>query len=299
MINKTADVQTNEIGDCTIIHQFAVVMPNTKIGEECVIQSHVYIDSNVVVANRVKIGNGARFFTGTVLEDDVDIGPNVVVGSSPYLLSAEVGSTVIRKGAWIGANSTLHPGINVGAGAQIAAGTVVTNDVPPKSIVSGSPAKIVGYTGTEEKKTSITGQAGSLESSKVKGVQLHRIQNVKDLRGDLAAIEWERELPFTPKRAFFVYNVPNSSVRGEHAHKACHQFLLCLHGSIAVIVDDGQRREEFLLNEPHIGIHIPPKVWGIQYKYSSDAVLFVLASHEYDPTDYLRDYDDYLEYMKL
>jgi hypothetical protein len=72
-----------------------------------------------------------------------------------------------------------------------------------------------------------------------------------------------------------------------------------VHGSIAVVVDDGKSREEFLLNEPHIGIYIPPEVWGIQYKYSSDAVLFVLASHEYDSADYIRDYDEYLTYLRL
>jgi UDP-2-acetamido-3-amino-2,3-dideoxy-glucuronate N-acetyltransferase len=116
-------------------------------------------------------------------------------------------------------------------------------------------------------------------------VKLCQIQNVKDLRGDLAALEWEKELPVNTKRLFLVYNVPNSAVRGEHAHKEYHQFLLCVHGSIAVVLDDGKNREEFLLNEPNIDIHISPKVWGIQYKYSSDAVLLVLGYHEYDADD--------------
>jgi hypothetical protein len=108
--------------------------------------------------------------------------------------------------------------------------------------------------------------------------------------------EWEKDLPFAPRRVFLVYDVPSAKVRGEHAHKACHQLLVCVKGSVAVIADDGVTREEYVLDRPWLGLHLPPRVWGIQYKYSNDAVLMVFASHTYDANDYIRDYD---EFMKL
>ena len=89
-----------------------------------------------------------------------------------------------------------------------------------------------------------------------------------------------------------------ADVRGEHAHRECHQFLVCVKGSCSVVVDDGQNRAEVLLNRPNIGIHVPPLVWATQYKYSQDAVLMVLASEIYKAEDYIRDYDMFLEEIK-
>ena len=291
------------VGDGSRVWAFAHILPGAKIGEDCNICDHVFIENDVQIGDRVTVKCGVQLWNGIRLEDDVFVGPNATFTNDKSPRSKQYPEkfleTRVYKDASIGANATLLPGISIGSGAMVGAAAVVTGDVPPKAIVVGNPARIVGYVDTEEKQASIPGNAGQLESSKVNGVKLHRIQNVRDLRGDLTAIEWEKELPFTPKRAFFVYNVPNSSVRGEHAHKACHQFLLCVHGSLSVVVDDGHSREEFLLNEPHVGIYIPPRVWGIQYKYSSDAVLFVLASHEYDSADYLRNYEEYLSYLEI
>jgi len=298
MIDETAIVQSSKLDESCIVCQFVVIKPNVEIGSDSVINAHAYIDSKTVIGTRVIVGSGARISSGVALEDDVYVGPNVIVGDDDYLPDGKVVPTIIRQGAWVCGNSVLLSGINIGAGARIGAGSVVTSDVQANAVVVGNPARIVGYVGTEEKQTNIANTNGVLETPKVKGVRLFRLQNVRDLRGDLSAIEWEKQLPFTPKRAFFVYNVTNSSVRGEHAHKICHQFLLCVHGTVSVVVDDGNYREEFRLNEPHIGIYIPPGVWGIQYKSSSDAVLFVLASHEYDPDDYIRDYNEYLTYLE-
>jgi UDP-2-acetamido-3-amino-2,3-dideoxy-glucuronate N-acetyltransferase len=77
------------------------------------------------------------------------------------------------------------------------------------------------------------------------------------------------------KRYFIVFDVPSMETRGEHAHRECHQFLICVRGSCAVVADDGKNRQEFLLDRPDVGVHLPPMVWGIQYKYSADAVLLV------------------------
>jgi hypothetical protein len=88
--------------------------------------------------------------------------------------------------------------------------------------------------------------------------------------------------------------VPGAEVRGEHAHLECHQFLICVRGSCAVVADDGTRREEILLDRPNKGLHLPPMTWGIQYRYTEDAVLLVLASHNYAAEDYIRSYDAFL-----
>ncbi|MEH6590006.1 MAG: WxcM-like domain-containing protein [Halioglobus sp.] len=290
------------IGEGTRVWAFAHILPGAVIGEDCNVCDHVFIENDVRIGDRVTVKCGVQLWDGISLEDDVFVGPNATFTNDKFPRSKQYpeqyAKTLIRKGASIGANATILPGLTIGSGAMVGAGAVVTGDVPSRAIVAGNPARIVGYADTEEKSISVIGDAEQLECSKVKGVSLHRLQSVEDLRGDLSAIEWEKDLSFIPKRVFFVYNVPSSSVRGEHAHKICHQFITCIHGSIAVIVDDGKNREEFNLSDPHIGIHIPPGVWGIQYKYSSDAVLFVLASHEYDAADYIRDYDEYLAFLE-
>ncbi len=96
------------------------------------------------------------------------------------------------------------------------------------------------------------------------------------------------------KRFFLVHDVPSREVRGQHAHRTCHQFLVCVSGSCRVIADDGKRRQEFLLNRSSLGLYLPPMVWAAQFDYSAEAALLVLASHAYDPRDYIRDYDEFM-----
>lgn len=128
-------------------------------------------------------------------------------------------------------------------------------------------------------------------------VSLHRFKLVRDPRGDLSVGEFVNEIPFEPKRYFLVFNVPNEHTRGEHAHHECHQFLICVNGTCAVIVDDGQSRCEVQLRSPDLGIYIPPLTWGIQCKFSSDAILLVFASDTYDASDYIRDYSEYKKFI--
>jgi UDP-2-acetamido-3-amino-2,3-dideoxy-glucuronate N-acetyltransferase len=131
------------------------------------------------------------------------------------------------------------------------------------------------------------------ETTKVKGVRLHHMLKVVDPRGNLTVGEFCRTVPFAAKRYFIVFDVPSLETRGEHAHRECHQFLICVRGSCAVIADDGVHRDEFVLDSPERGLHLSPMVWGVQYKYSQDAVLLVFASHYYDNNDYIRDYPDF------
>jgi dTDP-4-dehydrorhamnose 3,5-epimerase-like enzyme len=126
---------------------------------------------------------------------------------------------------------------------------------------------------------------------------LYELPLVKDLRGNLSVGEFERSVPFRPRRYFLVFDVPSKEVRGEHAHKQCDQFLICVRGSCAVVVDDGAQRRQVTLDRPNLGLHIPAGIWGIQYKYSADAVLLVFASDHYDPDDYIRSYPQFQRWL--
>ncbi|HEX2101700.1 MAG TPA: WxcM-like domain-containing protein, partial [Candidatus Synoicihabitans sp.] len=202
----------------------------------------------------------------------------------------------------IGANATILPGLRIGRRAMVGAGAVVTRSVPPNAIVVGNPAQITGYvTARGQPVTPPSAQpadaarAHRVQLTGVRGVQLHEFPLIQDLRGDLTVAEYPREVPFSPQRHFFVFNVRSREIRGEHAHRVCGQFLICVAGSCRVVADDGSNREEFVLSSPTRGLYLPPMTWATQYKYSSDGVLLVLASHPYDAADYIRDYDEFLQ----
>lgn len=119
------------------------------------------------------------------------------------------------------------------------------------------------------------------------------LKTVGDYRGNLVVGEFNKDIPFAVERFFAIYSVPDKQIRGEHAHKKCHQFLLAISGSCRVRVNDGFSDTEFLLSLPSRGLHIPPMNWGVQYEYSSDAVLLVFASHSYEDEDYIRSYEEF------
>jgi UDP-2-acetamido-3-amino-2,3-dideoxy-glucuronate N-acetyltransferase len=123
---------------------------------------------------------------------------------------------------------------------------------------------------------------------------LHQLPLIEDLRGALTFGEINQHLPFEPKRFFVVFDVPSREVRGEHAHMHLHEFLVCLRGSCAVALDDGYSHDEVVLDTPAVGLHVPPKLWRVHYKYSPDAILLSLCSEGYDADDYIRDYDRFL-----
>ena len=125
--------------------------------------------------------------------------------------------------------------------------------------------------------------------------RLIRFTFASDARGDLLAIEFEKQLPFEPKRFFTTYNVPITAVRGEHAHIECEQVLFALAGSIRVLLDNGVITQEFLLDDPTIGLYVPKQIWGTQESLSSSSILGVFASHAYEESDYIRSFDAFLE----
>ena len=287
------------LGARTNVWAFSHVLPGARIGEDCNICDHVFIENDVVLGNRVTIKSGVQLWDSIVIEDEVFIGPNATFTNDKYprskLHPKEFLKTIVKRGASVGANSTILPGVVIGEDAMVGAGSVVTKNVPPRSIVVGNPAKITGYSNTKKFAHTKRGEKATSAKSIVNGVVFISFKHVVDMRGDLTEISLHRDLPFLPKRVFLVQNVPDSRVRGEHAHKQCHQCLVCVNGSLRVIVDDGENREEFSLSSPTDGLYLPPMIWGIQYKYSEDAVLLVYASHGYDPNDYIRDYEQFLK----
>jgi UDP-2-acetamido-3-amino-2,3-dideoxy-glucuronate N-acetyltransferase len=138
----------------------------------------------------------------------------------------------------------------------------------------------------------------SVDHLNVKGVSLYHLPYYPDARGDLTVGEVGCGLPFIPKRYFLVYSVPGPENRGDHAHLTCEQFMLCLKGSCRVLVDDGSNTEDVLMDDPTLGLYVPPMVWAKEHDYSSDAVLLVLASEVYRSEDYIRDYEEYIRRLR-
>ena len=304
-IHPLADVQSRQIGASTHIWQFVVVLAGARIGQDSNICSHCLIENDVVIGDRVTVKSGVQLWDGLRVGDDVFIGPNASFANDRFPRSRQKPEkflvTTLHDGASIGSGAVILPGLEIGRNAMVAAGAVVILSVPPNAVVEGNPAKIVGYVDAAR------GDDASVEPPKVevgisathvKGVMVHHLPRVPDIRGSLTVGEFDRSIPFTAKRYFMVFDVPSVETRGEHAHRECHQFLICVRGSCAVVADDGTHRQEFQLDRPDVGLHLSPMVWGIQYKYSADAVLLVFASHYYDSSDYIRNYADFLALVK-
>jgi UDP-2-acetamido-3-amino-2,3-dideoxy-glucuronate N-acetyltransferase len=298
MIHPQALCESEQIGEQTRIWAFAHILPGARIGRDCNICDGVFVENRVVIGDRVTIKCGVQLWDGITVEDDVFIGPNATFCNDPFPRSRQhldhFPETVVHRGASIGANATILPGLEIGTGAMVAAGAVVTRSVPAHAVVKGNPARITGYVTDRQQRAEPAAPAPeSAATSRVCGVTTVPLTGVSDMRGRLVATEFS-DLPFPPRRSFVVFQVPSTEVRGEHAHRQCHQLLVCVHGQVSVMVDDGQHREEFRLDRPELGLHVPPMVWASQFHYSADAVLLVLASDAYDPADYIREYDQFL-----
>jgi UDP-2-acetamido-3-amino-2,3-dideoxy-glucuronate N-acetyltransferase len=297
-VHPDALCEATDIGRGTRVEAFAHVLPGARIGADCTICGHVLIEDDVTIGDRVTIKPGVQLWNGTRIGDDVFVGPNATFANEVLPRSgsgrSELPVTLVANHASIGANATVLPGLTIGRNAVIGAGAVVTNSVPANAIVQGNPALIRGYVDAVQshapRSPMVTGESLEL----VGGAHLVHLTCAVDMRGSLAASELTRDIPFVPRRFFVVYRVPTAEARGAHAHRACHQFLMCLSGSIVVLVDDGIDRAQVVLDDPGVGLYMPPMIWGTQYAHSPDAILAVLASDPYDANDYVRDYDEFL-----
>lgn len=283
--SDTARIHTGAtVAASAILGDFVVVYPGADVGADC------------------RVRGFTQLWPGVRLEAGAELGPGVTLEAPESPESGNAGDAiVIGAQARVGAGALICRGVRLGQGAVVAAGAVVAQNVPPYAVVTGSPARITDYVQNTSgapvmawhQRATFPAQP-SVVPLGLGGVTLHRFKFLQDPRGDLSVGEFSREIPFTPSRYFLVMNVPSDKNRGEHAHRECHQFLVCVKGTCSVVVDDLEQRCEIALDSPDLGVYLPPMTWGIQYKYSSDAVLMVFASHYYDAADYIRDYDEFV-----
>lgn len=248
------------------------------------------------MTERMTFGNDCLIPDGAKIESGVILGQRVTLAGD---------NIVVRANARLDPACVIAEGVTIGQGAWVRAGSVVLRSIPPNAIVEGNPAQVVGYVDRATLENRPDPRLIDVQSFghlprpnrvplDVGGSALYLMRRVADTRGSLTVGEVPTEVPFSPARYFAVFGVPSVELRGEHAHKQCQQFLICLHGSCRVLLDDGDRRCEVTLDRPDIGVFMPEMIWGTQYRYSPDAVLLVFASRPYEADDYLRTYDDFL-----
>jgi UDP-2-acetamido-3-amino-2,3-dideoxy-glucuronate N-acetyltransferase len=295
-----AIVESEQVGTGTRIWAFTHVLPGARIGRDCNLCDHVFVENDVVIGDRVTVKCGVQLWDGIVLEDDTFVGPNATFTNDAFPRSKQpfkLKGTVVQRGASIGANSTILPGLTIGEYAMVGAGAVVTHDVPPSAIVVGNPARICGF--LPEASAEAVAAPGAMVEARPREdasvVGLRTLKVIRDQRGNLAVGESADEIPFVPKRFFTIFEVPAGATRGEHAHRQCHEFLVCVSGSCDVTVDDGVQRRRVSLSSPETGLHLPPMTWRTMDSFSSGAVLLVLCSEPYDERDYIRHYQEFVE----
>lgn len=125
------------------------------------------------------------------------------------------------------------------------------------------------------------------------------VGKIQNRSGSISVIENDQSFPFMVKRIFYLYDIPGGESRGAHAHIECHQFLIAASGSFEVMLDDGKTRRHVQLNRSYLGLHIPPGIWASEVNFSSGSICLVLASHEYNEKDYIRKYDEYLNFRNV
>jgi acetyltransferase-like isoleucine patch superfamily enzyme len=304
-VDPNARFEGDSLGSGSRVLAYVRVAPGVAIGRNCVVHDHAVLIGEVTLEDDVAVHTGAQLLGRIRVEQGVTVGAGAVVGwesRSGEEVDPAANEIVVHRFASIGPNVTVSPGVAIGRQAVVQPGSVVTQNVPANAVVSGNPATIVSYVDSGEEAAAQevavpSSVAAAITETRVRGVTVHRLAYASDLRGSLTATEFS-DLPFAPRRLFTVYDVPSESVRGSHAHRTCSQFLVCTLGAVSCLVDDGSAREEIRLASPDVGVHIPPMIWGTQWKYSRDAVLLVLASHRYDPADYIRDYEEFLELVQ-
>ncbi len=145
-IHPLADVQTRNIGEGSRIWQFVVILEGARIGKNVNICAQVFIENDVVIGDNSTLKNGVQLWDGVTLEDDVFVGPNVTFTNDRFprskIIPEQFARTFVMRGASIGGNATILPGVTLGEGCLIGAGAVVTKDVPPGAVVVGNPARV-------------------------------------------------------------------------------------------------------------------------------------------------------------
>ena len=133
----------------------------------------------------------------------------------------------------------------------------------------------------------------------VEDCKLIALSKIQNRSGNITVLENGHNMPFDTKRIFYLYDIPGGESRGAHAHKECHQFIIATSGSFEVQLEDGKDKQILQLNQPYIGLHIPPGIWASEINFSGGAICLVLASHTYSEKDYIRNYSEFNKWKLL
>lgn len=133
--------------------------------------------------------------------------------------------------------------------------------------------------------------------SKVSDVKIKKVPTIEDYRGNIAVVE-KQLFGYEVKRAYYLFDVPSSAMRGGHSHKRIHSTLIAISGSFDVVLKDGETEKTVFLNKPNLGLHIVPGIWRELKNFSAGAVCLVFASEVFSEEDYIRDFDEFLESKK-
>lgn len=291
-VHPQAIVETQDVGAGTRVWAFAHILPGAVVGRDCNICDGVFVEGDVVVGDRVTVKCGVQLWSGVTLEDDVFVGPNATFTNDPFPRSRQYPQsfprTVVRRGASIGANATLLPGITIGERAMVGAGAVVTRSVPPRAIVVGNPARIVGEVDAGDRRQPKRRPA-------LDGARTIEIPEITDQRGSLTFGQFEAQLPFVPRRYFTIMDVPVGARRGGHAHRTVEQFIVALRGRAVVTLNDGASTRRIVLDSPRAALYVPPMVWNDLDEMSPETVILCLASGDFDEAEYIRDHNAFMQ----
>lgn len=287
-IHPQALCESSTVGEGTRVWAFAHILPGAVIGDDCNVCDGVFVENDVVVGDRVTLKCGTQLWDGLRLEDDVFVGPNATFTNDPFPRSrmndVRLLNTTVRRGASIGANATILPGIEIGEYAMVGAGAVVTRDVPAGAVVVGNPARVVGRAADR--------QSAPQDSPRIIELPTHR-----DGRGLLGVVEGADALPFAVRRFYFLTDAAQDVERGHHAHRRLRQVVAILQGGVEIELDDGRgSRQVYVLDRPGRALFIPPGRWRVLRRFQPGTVVGVLASEVFDESDYIRDYDQFVEF---
>jgi UDP-2-acetamido-3-amino-2,3-dideoxy-glucuronate N-acetyltransferase len=292
--DDSSRIENSVVDSGCVIGVGAIIRNGVKLGKNCIVGDYTILDGAITAADSVVIASHCSLRGPATIEAGVQFGPNTSISSSNDQ------PVTIRELAIIGAHSTIAGPLVIAERAVIDPGSVVTRNVPANVVVAGNPAKIVRY---QHSRSTIArhlehAEPGTIVSSAVRGVSTHHLPMIEDLRGNLSFGEAQRHVPFEIKRYFLTFEVVSEEARGEHAHRSLKQFLICVHGRVNIVADDGRAWEEIVLDRPNVAVYLPPMVWGLQYRFTTDAVLLVLCSEPYDPGGYIRSYAEFLDLVK-
>jgi UDP-2-acetamido-3-amino-2,3-dideoxy-glucuronate N-acetyltransferase len=285
------------IGLGTRIWAFAHVLGGAVIGRDCNICDLTFIENDVVIGDRVTIKCGVQVWDGVRIEDDVFVGPNATFTNDPFPRSKQYPEkfkeTRVQRGASIGANATILPGVQIGQYAMVGAGAVVTRDVPPFAIVVGNPAEFRGF-GRDAARVTPTPTLHVIGAAARNVTSATRVPLSADVHfGEGARREDQARIPFTPKRLQVVRaGVGSLIVMG--AHRLTHHVVIAAGGSMSVLTDDGKQREIVVLEGGDAGLYVPPGVWTTAAVRSAHAVVVLVSSEEDNADDLVEDYGEFL-----